>query len=180
LRQPSRQADGGHQHAVPAVPAGSFQAAASNGHGVVDALAGAPTGQRAEFPRGLLLRAACICSPDRERGNPAVDARPGSRLDSRHPRRKQVEAWRQVTRAAHQADGLIFNQLWHAGRISRPALQPDHMLPVYRRPSDLLKLAAPSSSARCSSTDISGWKIRSTPSRPTTLGSERVTRNLSL
>ena len=94
--------------------------------------------------------------------------------------REQVEAWRQVTRAVHQADGLIFNQLWHAVRISHRALQPDNMLPVYRRPSDLLKLAAPSSSARCSSTDISGSKIRSTPSRPTTLGSDRVTRNLSL
>jgi N-ethylmaleimide reductase len=30
----------------------------------------------------------------------------------------------------HEADGLIFNQLWHVGRISHPALQPDNMLPV--------------------------------------------------
>src|SRR3981081_2066547 len=44
--------------------------------------------------------------------------------------REQVEAWRQVTKAVHQADGLIFNQLWHVGRISHPALQPDNMLPV--------------------------------------------------
>src|SRR3954454_10899607 len=44
--------------------------------------------------------------------------------------REQVEAWRQVTRAVHQANGLIFNQLWHVGRISHPALQPDNMLPV--------------------------------------------------
>jgi N-ethylmaleimide reductase len=44
--------------------------------------------------------------------------------------REQVEAWRQVTRAVHQAGGLIFNQLWHVGRISHPALQPDNMLPV--------------------------------------------------
>lgn len=51
---------------------------------------------------------------------------------------------------------------------------------VYRRPSDFLKLAAPSSNARRSSADISGSKLRSTPSRPTTLGSDRVTRNLSL
>src|ERR1700730_4655616 len=45
-------------------------------------------------------------------------------------RREQTEAWRQVTKAVHQAHGLIFNQLWHVGRISHPALQPDHMLPV--------------------------------------------------
>lgn len=44
--------------------------------------------------------------------------------------REQVEAWRQITRAVHDADGLIFNQLWHVGRISHPALQPDKMLPV--------------------------------------------------
>jgi N-ethylmaleimide reductase len=35
-----------------------------------------------------------------------------------------------VTKAVHQANGLIFNQLWHVGRISHPALQPDNMLPV--------------------------------------------------
>jgi N-ethylmaleimide reductase len=44
--------------------------------------------------------------------------------------REQVEAWRHITKAVHQAGGLIFNQLWHVGRISHPALQPDHMLPV--------------------------------------------------
>jgi N-ethylmaleimide reductase len=44
--------------------------------------------------------------------------------------REQVEAWRRVTQAVHQAGGLIFNQLWHVGRISHPALQPDNMLPV--------------------------------------------------
>ena len=44
--------------------------------------------------------------------------------------RDQVEAWHRVTKAVHQANGLIFNQLWHVGRISHPALQPDNMLPV--------------------------------------------------
>ncbi len=43
---------------------------------------------------------------------------------------EQVEAWHRVTKAVHQAGGLIFNQLWHVGRISHPALQPDNMLPV--------------------------------------------------
>ncbi|MBN1006029.1 alkene reductase [Amphritea pacifica] len=32
----------------------------------------------------------------------------------------QVEGWKQVTDAVHQAGGLIFLQLWHVGRISDP------------------------------------------------------------
>jgi N-ethylmaleimide reductase len=44
--------------------------------------------------------------------------------------RDQVEGWRLVTEAVHKAGGLIFLQLWHVGRISHPALQPDGMLPV--------------------------------------------------
>jgi N-ethylmaleimide reductase len=44
--------------------------------------------------------------------------------------REQVEGWRLVTDAVHQAGGRIFMQLWHVGRISHPSLQPDNMLPV--------------------------------------------------
>jgi N-ethylmaleimide reductase len=44
--------------------------------------------------------------------------------------REQVEGWRLVTGAVHKAGGRIFIQLWHVGRISHPALQPDKMLPV--------------------------------------------------
>lgn len=33
----------------------------------------------------------------------------------------QVEGWKQVTQAVHQAGGLIFAQLWHVGRISDPS-----------------------------------------------------------
>jgi N-ethylmaleimide reductase len=42
----------------------------------------------------------------------------------------QVEGWRGVTRAVHQAGGRIFVQLWHVGRISHPSLQPNGALPV--------------------------------------------------
>lgn len=42
----------------------------------------------------------------------------------------QIEGWRLVTEAVQKKDGLIFLQLWHVGRISHPALQPDGMLPV--------------------------------------------------
>lgn len=34
--------------------------------------------------------------------------------------REQVEGWKPVTRAVHEADGLILMQLWHVGRISHP------------------------------------------------------------
>src|ERR1700749_538386 len=44
--------------------------------------------------------------------------------------REQVECWRLVTDAVHDAGGRIFLQLWHVGRISHPSLQPDNMLPV--------------------------------------------------
>jgi N-ethylmaleimide reductase len=47
---------------------------------------------------------------------------------------EQVEGWRLVTDAVHEADGLIFNQLWHVGRVSHPALQPDGALPVAPSP----------------------------------------------
>jgi len=42
----------------------------------------------------------------------------------------QIEGWKQVTDAVHDADGLMFNQLWHVGRISHPSLQPDGETPV--------------------------------------------------
>ncbi|WEJ74859.1 alkene reductase [Pseudomonas sp. PSE14] len=42
----------------------------------------------------------------------------------------QVDAWRQVADAVHDADGLIFMQLWHVGRVSHPSFQPDGALPV--------------------------------------------------
>lgn len=43
---------------------------------------------------------------------------------------EQIEGWRLVAESVHDADGLIFMQLWHVGRISHPALQPDGALPV--------------------------------------------------
>jgi N-ethylmaleimide reductase len=44
--------------------------------------------------------------------------------------RDQVQGWRLVTDAVHEAGGRIFLQLWHVGRISHPSLQADGMLPV--------------------------------------------------
>jgi N-ethylmaleimide reductase len=43
---------------------------------------------------------------------------------------EQVAGWRRVTEAVHAADGRIFLQLWHVGRISHVSLQPDGRPPV--------------------------------------------------
>ncbi len=53
--------------------------------------------------------------------------------------REQIDGWRRVTEAVHDAGGLIFCQLWHVGRISHPALQPDRM-PV--APSAIITILA--------------------------------------
>ena len=42
----------------------------------------------------------------------------------------QIDGWRLVTDAVHEAGGRIILQLWHVGRISRPELQPDGAQPV--------------------------------------------------
>ncbi|OZA26125.1 MAG: alkene reductase [Hydrogenophilales bacterium 17-64-11] len=42
----------------------------------------------------------------------------------------QVEGWRTVTDAVHAEGGIIFAQLWHVGRVSHTALQPDGGAPV--------------------------------------------------
>ena len=43
---------------------------------------------------------------------------------------EMVEAWKPVTQAVHDAEGRIFMQLWHLGRVSHPDFQPDGGLPV--------------------------------------------------
>mgnify|MGYP000430410050 CR=1 FL=1 len=43
---------------------------------------------------------------------------------------EQVESWKPVTDAVHNAGGRIFCQLWHVGAISHPVFQPDGGSPV--------------------------------------------------
>jgi len=43
---------------------------------------------------------------------------------------EQVESWKLVTDAVHNAGGRIFCQLWHVGAISHPVFQPDGGAPV--------------------------------------------------
>jgi N-ethylmaleimide reductase len=42
----------------------------------------------------------------------------------------QIDGWRHVTKAVHENGGVIFAQLWHVGRVSHTALQPDGAAPV--------------------------------------------------
>jgi len=65
----------------------------------------------------------------------------------------QVEAWRAVTKAVHEAKGKIVVQLWHVGRVSHTSLQPGEGAPV-----------APSAIAAKTKTFIpSGFVDTSTP-----------------
>ena len=43
---------------------------------------------------------------------------------------EQIAGWKRVTDAVHQAGGKIVTQLWHVGRVSHTALQPDQGAPV--------------------------------------------------
>ena len=43
---------------------------------------------------------------------------------------EQIQGWKKVTGAVHTAGGRIHMQLWHVGRISHPALQPNGEKPV--------------------------------------------------
>jgi len=43
---------------------------------------------------------------------------------------QQIQGWQKVTNAVHAQDSHIFLQLWHVGRVSHSALQPDNQLPV--------------------------------------------------
>lgn len=45
-------------------------------------------------------------------------------------KREQLDGWRKVTDAVHQAGGKIVAQLWHTGRISHNSLQPSGGAPV--------------------------------------------------
>ncbi|MBC3372811.1 alkene reductase [Pseudomonas sp. SWRI92] len=42
----------------------------------------------------------------------------------------QIDGWRTVTEAVHAESGVIFAQLWHVGRVSHHALQPDNAAPI--------------------------------------------------
>jgi N-ethylmaleimide reductase len=43
---------------------------------------------------------------------------------------EQIAGWRQVTDAVHAEGGVLFAQLWHVGRVSHTALQPNGEAPI--------------------------------------------------
>jgi len=43
---------------------------------------------------------------------------------------EQLDGWKRVTHAVHEADGKIVVQLWHVGRVSHVSLQPHGLAPV--------------------------------------------------
>lgn len=43
---------------------------------------------------------------------------------------EQVEGWKLVTQAVHEAGSKIFTQLWHVGRVSHTSNQPGGIAPV--------------------------------------------------
>ncbi|HET8693387.1 MAG TPA: alkene reductase [Aquabacterium sp.] len=43
---------------------------------------------------------------------------------------EQIAGWRKVTDAVHERGGKIFVQLWHTGRMSHTAFQPNEQAPV--------------------------------------------------
>ncbi|MCU7836561.1 MAG: alkene reductase [gamma proteobacterium symbiont of Taylorina sp.] len=42
---------------------------------------------------------------------------------------EQIEGWKRVSEAVHNAGGQLFMQIWHVGRISHQSLQPDSAAP---------------------------------------------------
>ena len=69
---------------------------------------------------GLIITEASQISP---MGQGYLDT-PGIYSDA------QVEAWKPVTKAVHEAGGRIAIQLWHVGRISHSSLLPEGAAPV--------------------------------------------------
>ncbi|RCH94846.1 hypothetical protein CU098_005466 [Rhizopus stolonifer] len=65
---------------------------------------------------GLLISEACFVNPV-SRGYSQV---PGIFTE------EQIDAWKKVTDAVHEKGGIIFAQIWHAGRAGSPKLNPNN------------------------------------------------------
>lgn len=90
----------------------------AHSNGVPKALAATYYAQRASA--GLIISEASQISP---MGKGYLDT-PGIYSD------EQVEAWKPIVDAVHEAGGKIAIQLWHVGRVSHSSLLPDNALPV--------------------------------------------------
>ncbi len=81
----------------------------------------------------------------------------------------QIDGWRLVTDAVHMAQGRIYAQLWHVGRISHTSLQPERASPV----SSVSTVAANSTAFAYDEAGISG---KQPCSAPRALGVDEVSR----
>ncbi len=104
----------------------------------------------------------------------------------KHPQRRRELVGRRAPVAKSPTILLVHNRREQrkiprrAAPAAKAPLGNPHDQPTAVRLCDFLMLAALDSSACRSSPDISGSKVRTTPSRPTMLGSDRVTPSLSL
>ncbi len=80
---------------------------------------------------------------------------------------EQIAGWQKVTRAVHDAGGVIFAQLWHVGRVSHTAVQPEGQAPV--APS-----AIPASQIKVFIETAPGSGMLSEPSMPRELTTAEV------
>ena len=80
---------------------------------------------------------------------------------------EQIAGWQKVTRAVHDAGGVIFAQLWHVGRVSHTALHPEGQAPV--APS-----AIPASQVKVFIETAPGSGMLSDPSSPRELTTAEV------
>ncbi|KAI9275459.1 hypothetical protein BDA99DRAFT_431140 [Phascolomyces articulosus] len=69
---------------------------------------------------GLLITEATLISPNAG-GGPHI---PGLWT------REHIDGWRSVVDAVHKKKGVIYNQLWHKGRVSSSLLMPNNVKPV--------------------------------------------------
>lgn len=76
-----------------------------------------PTYYRQRASAGLIVSEAVNISPDAV-GSPLT---PGLFTDA------QVDGWRRVTDAVHEAHGQIFAQLWHTGRVGHSSVRGGEM-----------------------------------------------------
>jgi N-ethylmaleimide reductase len=108
--------------------------ARANDAGEVGALQALYYAQRASA--GLLITEATAVTPG-GRGGPFI---PGLWDDG------QIAGWREVTDAVHAKGGLIFSQLWHAGRLSHSSLgggQPPVAPSAMRQPGQIFTAEGP-------------------------------------
>ena len=81
----------------------------------------------------------------------------------------QINGWKKISKAVHEAEGKIFMQIWHVGRISHESIQPDNDKP--EGPTDEL-----CEDAVCFAYDADGNPGNVSTSQPKALDLEGIER----